>query len=181
MTDQPAPLTPEPPSAIDVPLPPPLEPPVATPAKRGGVRAVIVVGLIVAFLAVVLYMVKDSGAADDLKVGDCFDIPTASEIKTVTHHPCIEAHTGEVFHVVEFSGSDMTTPLSFVIENFADTTCTPIFATYTGVAFDDAPDLTFGWFYPTVESWQGGDRTITCYITRVDHAAMTSSVKAGAQ
>ena len=143
-------------------------------------RAVIVVGLIVAFMAVVLYMVKDNTAADDLKVGDCFDIPTASEIKTVTHHPCTEAHTAEVFHVVEFSGNDMNTPLTFVIEGFADTTCTPVFATYTGIEFDNAPDLTFGWFYPTVESWQSGDRTITCYVTRVDAAPMTKSVKAGA-
>jgi Septum formation len=149
-------------------------------AKPGGKRAAVIVVVLIAFLGVVLWMVKDNGNADDLKVGDCFDVPSETTVTTVTHHGCTEPHTAEVFHVVEFSGSDMTTPLTFVIDNFVDTACTPVFATYTGTELAASTDLTYGWFYPTVDGWQNGDRTITCYITKADDGLMTTSVKAGA-
>jgi hypothetical protein len=38
------------------------------------------------------------------------------------------------------------------------------------VGFDESPELDIGYVYPTIEGWQDGDRTITCYATRVDGA-----------
>jgi hypothetical protein len=141
-------------------------------------RAVLVIGAIAAFLAIVLYAVKDNTAADDLKAGDCFDLPTASSVSTVTHHPCTEAHTAEVFHVVEFTGSDMDFPVSFVLSRFVNENCAPAFETYVGTDIDSNADFAVGYFYPDSDGWSNGDRTITCYITRADEGPMTESVKA---
>ena len=35
-----------------------------------------------------------------------------------------------------------------------------------------------GWFYPTTEGWNDGDREITCYAIRIDGATTTQSIKA---
>ena len=49
------------------------------------------------------YLLRDylSGSAGDLKVGDCFDVPSfetqSATVKDVQHHPCSELHSGEVF------------------------------------------------------------------------------------
>jgi Septum formation len=179
VTDQPMDLPPaiEPPEAFEAPpspAPAPVEP---KPSKK---RPIIIIGLIGVFLAVVLFMVRDNGAVDDLKVGDCFDLPSADTIETVTHHACTEPHTAEVFHVVEFTGSDMDTPITLVIKDYVDSTCTPTFATYVGTPYVDSA-LDYGWFYPTVEGWQNGDRTITCYVTTADLSPMSTSAKGLAQ
>ena len=189
MTDQSVPEAPPNAGLIDPPpldSPPPPAPPqqVAPPAgtartpsrKRSIVAVVVILGL----LGVILFVVKDNTAANDLKVGDCFDVPTAATIKTVVHHPCTEAHTAEVFHVAEFTGSDMKTPLTFVIENFVGTACAPVFTTYVGKDVDSVPDLAIGYFYPSNESWSKGSRTITCYVTKADESAMTKSLKGSA-
>ncbi len=176
MTDQPAPVA-SPVAPPEAPAPPTA---VAGP-KPGSKRAIVIVGAIVAFLVVVLFVVKDNGAADDLKVGDCFDIPTATSVSTVTHHPCTESHTAEVFHVVEYTGTESTRPISFVLEGFVDTACRPVFATYVGKELDSVPDLTLNYFYPSSDGWSSGDRTITCYATRTDEGPMTTSVKGSAQ
>lgn len=175
MTDQPIP-----PAAPSIAPPPSPAPALASGAKPGGRRAAIIVGVLVVFLAVVLYMVKDNGAAQDLKVGDCFDIPTTDTVKTVVHHACTEAHTAEVFHVAEFTGSDMQTPLTFVIDGFVTTTCGPAFTTYIGKAADAVPDLSVGYFYPSVDGWQHGDRTITCYVSKTDESSLSASLKGSA-
>ena len=122
MTDEPVPFAP-PPDA-----PPPVAPPAVPPPpvrQMSRRRSIVAFGVILAFLGIVLYVVKDNTAANDLKAGDCFDIPSADTVKTVVHHACTEPHTAEVFLVVQFSGSDMQTPLTFVLENFVGTTCGP--------------------------------------------------------
>jgi hypothetical protein len=178
MTDQPAPE-----AQID-PVPPGPPPGALLPApgpKPGNKRAIVIVGAIIAFLVVVLFVVKDNGAADDLKVGDCFDNPTATSVSTVVHHPCTESHTAEVFHVVEYTGTETVRPISLILEGFVDTACRPVFATYVGKEIDAVPDLAVNYFYPSVDGWSSGDRTITCYATRTDEGPMTTSVKGSAQ
>jgi hypothetical protein len=146
------------------------------PAGRKGLLIVILV--LVLPLAIILWAVKDNTSADDLKAGDCFDLPTAASVSTVTHHPCTEAHTAEVFHVAEFTGSDMDFPVSFVLSRFVSENCAPAFETYVGADIDSNPDLAVGYFHPNSDGWSSGDRTITCYITRADEGPMTESVKA---
>jgi len=170
----PPPVVPPPPMA-----PPPVESPeVAPPAKKSGGRgAIIIIGVIVAFLAIVLYAVKDNLSAGDLKVGDCFNTPSGSTVQTVEHHPCTESHTAEVIHVVEYTGDTSSYPISLTFSSFAEAACKPVFQTYTGRDFDLETELTIGYFYPSRDGWSGGDRTVTCYVTRVDDNPMTKSVK----
>jgi hypothetical protein len=166
--------------------PPPAEPPtpVAPPATArptaGRWRALLVLALLVGFLVVVLFTVKDNTSANDLKVGDCFDIPTATSVQTVTHHQCTEPHTAEVFMVADYTGSPMDTPLTLLIDDFVGATCDPAFTTYVGDSLEDSPDLSIGYLYPDDDAWKAGNRSITCYVVKTDQGSMSSSLKGSA-
>jgi putative regulator of septum formation len=156
-------------------------PEAATPptgSKPGSRRAgLIAVAILVVPLALILWAVKDNVAADDLKVGDCFNVPTATTVKTIEHHPCTESHTAEVFHVATYTDSATTYPISLRFDSFANDACTPVFQTYVGADIDSRDDLSVGYFFPTSDGWAKGDRTITCYVAKADESAMTTSVK----
>jgi hypothetical protein len=176
MTDQIDPVADAPPASVAAAPEPPVR------SKASSVRALAVLGGLVGLLVVLLFLVKDNHAAADLKVGDCFDIPTSISVQTVTHHACTEPHTGEVFLVADYTGSSMDTPLTLLLDGFVGATCDPAFATYVGKALDDLPDLSLGYFYPDVDSWKQGERTITCYVARTDQGPVSSSFKgSGAQ
>lgn len=155
--------------------PPPPPPPPAQPTGSK-LRPIITVGIIVAFIAVVLFLVRDQQNAGDLAVGTCFDVPTRTEdISTVQTHPCTEPHDGEVFHVAEYTGDSY--PISLSVESFIEDTCLPAFATFVGATYEDAEELDVGWFYPNREGWDGGDRTFTCYLFRVDEGKISKSMQ----
>jgi hypothetical protein len=172
MTDQiEAAATAPPPSGAEPPLP---------PLKPGRWRPLAVVALLLAFLVVVLFTVKDNTAPIDLKVGDCFDIPTSTSVQTVTHHPCSEPHTAEVFLVANYSGSPMDTPLILLVEDFVTATCDPAFMTYVGKALRDVPYLSIGYIYPNADAWQRGQHAITCYVAKTDQTSISTSLKGSA-
>jgi hypothetical protein len=150
----------------------------ATGKQSGKLRPVITIGVIVAFLAIVLFVVRNNVAADDLKVGTCFDIPTAVSIKTVEQHPCTETHSGEVIFVGDHDGD--TYPISLALDRYVEENCVPAFETYVGAAIDSSPDLGIGYFYPDRDAWDGGDKSITCYVAKSDEGPMTESVKGSA-
>ena len=171
-TTAPAPAPDE--STTPAPAPPPGS--VAGTGKPAGSRRpVIIVGLIVAFLAVVLFIVKNNVSADDLKVGTCFNIPDGTSISTVEQHSCTESHNGEVFFVGEYDGESF--PISISLDSYIDDNCVPAFGSYVGTAFEDAADLTIGYFHPNRDGWDDGERTITCYVARTDQGAMTQSLQ----
>jgi hypothetical protein len=157
--------------------PPSMVPPPVPPQGQGGrLRPIIAVGVLVVVLGGILWAVKDNASADDLKAGDCFNVPTSSSVSTVEKHACTESHDAEVFHVVEYDGGT-TYPISLTLSSFIDTTCVPAFATYVGADVDARTDLALGYFYPSRDGWDGGDRTITCYIANDDESKLTKSVK----
>jgi hypothetical protein len=154
----------------------PADPAVATPAKQPGrLRPVIIVVAIVAFLAIVLFAVRNNVAADDLKVGDCFNVPNGTTVQTVETRPCTEGHNAEVIFVGDYDGA--TYPISLSLDSFVEDSCVPAFASYVGRAIDSEPELSVGYFHPTREGWDGGDRSITCYISQPDEAQMTESLR----
>jgi hypothetical protein len=138
---------------------------------------------VIAVIAVGAYLFRDrlSGSAADLKVGDCFDVPTANvDIKDVQHHPCNESHTGEVFILVNHPAAKGTAPLTEAqLIDYLTTACSPAFTSYVGQTAAASGNLDFGAFYPRDKEWNDGDREITCYAYRVDEKPMTTSVKAG--
>jgi hypothetical protein len=153
-------------------------PPAAKPPSK--LRAIIPVVIIAAFLGVVLFITRDNQSVDDLSIGTCFDVPTEnSEVSTVTKHACTEAHDAEVFHNVEYTEGG-SYPITLTLDSFVDGACTPQFQTYVGIAYADSQSYDYGYFYPTVDGWNGGDRTITCYVVRTDDAKLTQTVKGAA-
>jgi hypothetical protein len=152
----------------------------AKPARqgaRGRWQPVLLLVLIVAFLAVVVFTLTDNAAAVKLKIGDCFDIPSAASVPSVTQHPCTERHSAEVFTVVEYTGTETVVPTALVLETFVTKACDPVFASYVGKALEAAPELSIGYFFPSPDAWKGGDRTITCYLARTDQGPMSNSLR----
>lgn len=139
-------------------------------AIRLGVIAVIVGGG---------FVLRDrfSGSASDLRVGDCFDQPSAQQdIKDVQHHPCTESHTAEIVFVGDhpeasaYPGVDAFD--SYVVDH-----CVAAFESYTGRDYETDTELDLGYFFPTTEGWPKGDHEIACWVYRLDDTAMKTSVK----
>lgn len=145
---------------------------------RGLLIRVGIIGIIVVGAFVLRPFV--SGSAGDLKVGDCFDLPsaTATTVKEVQHHPCDQSHGGEVIYVGNYAGSKSDPfPGDDQILAFVTQKCVPAYQTYTGTGVDSQGEFDIGWFQPTSEGWKGGDQGITCYLYRVDSAAFKGSQK----
>lgn len=146
--------------------------------RRYGLLIVIIV--IVAGLAFV-FRDRLSGNAGDLAVGDCFDAPTleGQTVSDVQHHPCTEAHTGEVFAVLTNpAGSGAAYPDQTARIAFAGDQCAAPFLTYVGIAMDSSA-LDIRYFGPTSDGWGKGDRTFTCYVNT--DPAVTTSIKGSKQ
>ena len=172
-TPAPEPPSPEPPAPIEVPPPPP--PPAKQPSK---LRTYLSVGVLVAILAVVLYAVRNNEDAGSLAIGTCFDVPSASDFSTVTKFDCTEPHDGEVVFVGELTGDSY--PITLTLDNFIDANCVPAAVAYVGRPAEEINDLELGYFSPTRDAWNDGERTLTCYLYDVNEAKLTKSVKAGA-
>ena len=54
--------------------------------------------------------------------------------------------------------------------NDAETGCTDAFADFAGIPYSDSKSLDFSYYYPTSDSWKGGDREILCLIYAYDSA-----------
>ena len=143
----------------------------------------IIIGIVIIAVVVGAVVINALGGSPvgDLKVGDCFDVPTlASEsdtVDTVQHQPCDKSHTGEVIFVGDYTGGTDAYPAVSDFETFVGNTCKPVFQSYVGTDLDSSPDLSIGYFYPLVDGWTSGQRSVTCYATRTDDGPMTSSVK----
>ena len=132
--------------------------------------------IVIAIIGVGGFLFRDrlSGNAGDLQVGDCFDVPTGETrtVKDVQHHPCTEAHTGEVFAIVKYPGDpaypDEQARLAFVGQQ-----CPAPFLAYVGAPLETSV-LDVGFFSPTSGGWSDGDRTFTCYVESIPATTISS-------
>ena len=183
MTDEPTPGGPALPGA-DQPPEPPASSESPAPTQRGAAqwtrpgkqRNILVGGVIVAFLAIVLFAVRNNVQADDLKVGDCFNIPAGTSFQTVEKLACTESHNAEVIFVGEYTGT--TYPIALSLDAYLNDNCVTAFEAYVGRAIDSAPELSIGYVHPSRDGWDNGDKTITCYLSQPDQSPMTESLKA---
>jgi hypothetical protein len=102
-----------------------------------------------------------------LAVGDCFDIPTATErIGDVAPRPCNGPHGGEVFHVFDdASPASAAYPTDPEWGERIYPTCDPEFNAYTGTLIAERTDIDYRYLVPTPDRWASGDRHVTCFIT----------------
>jgi hypothetical protein len=131
----------------------------------GGLLALaIVIGLVFYFFVDKGTFSLDKGTvtATDVKVGDCLsEIPDSARVLTVDTVGCEESHAGEVFAVLTMPDGDFPGPT--VIEEFQNR-CEPALAAYSPDAMtDDSVQLYV--LYPTAETWEQGDRAVTCIAT----------------
>ncbi len=117
----------------------------------------------------ILDQVAGGGSANDssafaIKVGDCFSEPDMGDdelVSDVEFVDCAVAHDNEAYasvlmKEVEFPGDEAagTTGQEACVDRFLD---------FIGTNVDYDGSLTFSFFYPSQESWDGGDREILCY------------------
>jgi hypothetical protein len=156
----------------------------ALKATSAGRRGIIRIAVIVIVIGAFLINNLAGSPVSDLKVGDCFDVPTlaseADTVDTVQHHPCTQGHTGEVIFVGDYTASATAYPAVSDFDSFVVTTCKPAFQAYVGTDLNSDPDLSIGYFYPLADGWGTGDRSVTCYATRTDDGSMTTTVKGSA-
>ncbi len=147
---------------------PPLGAHYGPPPKK--TRWGLIIGLLVgvfALLAVVglaflFFIGKGTVTATDVKVGDCLKaIPDSARVLTVDTIACEESHAGEVFAVLMMPEGDY--PGQPALEEYQNK-CEPELATYAPDAItDDSVQLYV--LYPTAETWEQGDRAVTCVAT----------------
>ena len=143
-------------------------------------RIVLLVGFLVVAVGAILFRDRLSSNADDLKVGDCFDVPVGTEIKDVQHHPCNELHDGEVLFIANFEGSEAR-PSQAEFETWVGDHCLgQVFTDYVGATYESREDISAGAFWPTADGWSGGDREVTCYMTPTDEQKITTSYRVAA-
>jgi hypothetical protein len=125
-----------------------------------------------------LFRDRLSGQAQDLRVGDCFDVPAEQTTASIQHQPCTGAHDGEVFSV---GTADLESyPVVSGFDDWVGEHClAPVFDAYVGEPAEDRPDIAIAYFAPTLDGWQSGDREITCYLSPADGSRVTSSYRAG--
>lgn len=173
--------SPPPPPAAPYPPPPPPPysqgpqgpqgpgyfPPPQKSSRKGlwivlSVLAVLLVLAIGGGVAFYLLIGKGTVTATDVKVGDCLkDIPGDTRVLTVQTVACEESHAGEVFAVLQMP--EGTFPGQPAIDKYADK-CSPELQTYSPDAMtDDSVQLYV--LYPTQETWEQGDRAVTCIAT----------------
>ena len=118
--------------------------------------------LAVAAIVFVAIVGKGTVTATDVKVGDCLkEIPGNTRVLTVDTVGCDKSHAGEVFAVLLMPEGDY--PGQSAIEEYQNK-CEPELASYAPDAItDDSVQLYV--LYPTAETWEQGDRAVTCVAT----------------
>lgn len=146
---------------------------------NAGRLGLLLVVLVIA-IGAIIFRDRLSGNAGELEVGDCFDIPTGETIKDVQHHPCTEAHGGEVLFVGKYA-DQATLPTEdqfnqWVVDNCIGQT----FTSYVGATYEAREDIGVGAFWPTSDGWSGGDREVTCYLAPANGGTVTTSYRVAA-
>lgn len=109
----------------------------------------------------------------DMRVGDCADLPSAAtddvedvySFDELKAQPCSVAHDFEMYAILSYPASSSDPfPGNETVTNWGANACYEEFERYTGIAYEDSPDLDFDLFWPTPEGWEEGDREVNCIL-----------------
>jgi Septum formation len=135
--------------------------------------------VVVAGIAVIVWLGASTRSPANLLVGDCFDVPTAAErIEDIRPRPCGGPHGGEAFHIYDATLPGTTYPADATWEATIYPVCDPAFEAYTGTAVGDRLDIEYLFLVPTANRWTAGDRRVTCFITSLDGSPLSRSHRA---
>jgi len=142
--------------------------PYVTPKKsRKGLYIALAVLAVVMLLGVGVVVIgvialKDTTIATDVKLGDCItEVPTDTRVITLPTIDCAEPHSGEVYAVIDMPEGNY--PGQAKIDQYQNK-CPEELNTFAPDAMtDDSVGIYV--LYPTPETWEGGDRAVTCIAT----------------
>lgn len=118
-----------------------------------------------------------------LDLGDCVRTVLRPEGRTLDEADCESSHHGEVVLASdEFFASDDELPSEARLVRIADTACVDAMKSYGGKPIEQTP-YRMSYLYPTQQTWDEGDRKLTCvaiaYDTQFDTLLdVTGSIKA---
>lgn len=106
---------------------------------------------------------------DDLKKGDCFDMPRGTAVYSVAVTGCYAPHESEVVSTLRLP--DGSWPGDETVERKSEERCRR-----AGMPKHDADGHPLGltYFHPTGQSWKLGDRLVVCLGRRADHKKLTA-------
>lgn len=120
----------------------------------------------------------------DVRVGDCFDVPTSGNITNVNRIDCGDPHGNEVFAIFDIAGDDDAPyPGDASVRRRAQRRCTGrLFTEYVGAPFNSQTQFSATSINPTRLTWESAinDREVICVITSPDETPLTRSAQ-GAQ
>jgi len=134
---------------------------------------VVVVGLVAGVVMFPRLLAGLSGADPYAKVkaagpGTCINDTDKPEIV-----PCAGEHDGEQFAVVELSGE--TYPGDAQVDAEAERRCRAEFKAYVGQPFEAQAELDAFTITPRKQTWDDGDRSVSCVLTGAKGARLTGS------
>ncbi|MDX3308264.1 DUF4190 domain-containing protein [Streptomyces sp. ME08-AFT2] len=123
---------------------------------------------------------QGAGSSFSLAKGDCFDVPgdmLGKDVYDVDDVPCSGEHDAEVFATVPLPGSDY--PGEDEVVEVADDKCYTLRHAYAMDTWAVTEEVDVYYLTPTSESWDWGDREITCVFGNVDDGGtLTGSLRA---
>ena len=154
---------------------------------------VIVPIFLVGLLALAIFTARGPSAstAFTLKAGDCLDIPADAQIGDLPTLDCTKPHDAEVFVAAtmpsaptpgDSSGASAAKPAPYPgadgIAGWVNTNCDG--ATLQAFLGPGAPtNLVVGYFFPSADAWDKGERHVTCYLHTPDGSKLTAPLNAG--
>ncbi|MEU1517314.1 DUF4190 domain-containing protein [Streptomyces sp. NPDC005811] len=119
------------------------------------------------------------GTSYSLAEGDCFDVPGRfdQDVYDVDEVPCSDPHEGEVFGTIPLSGDDY--PGDGYVTDQAEDKCWTLQDAYAMDPWALGDEVDVYYLTPTEDSWQWGDREITCVFAHTDETGtLTGSLRA---
>jgi len=148
----------------------------------------VVIGIVVGLLSIPADRDEDGNVTSggevfttDLRTGDCLDEDLFAEdatdtALTVTVVPCGEPHAAQVYENTDLDAGSY--PGESAIFDEAESRCYDAFEPWVGTSYETS-ELEVFYYYPTSESWEQDDRTITCVVISPDD--VTESLEGSAR
>lgn len=111
-------------------------------------------------------------SGEQLRVGDCLDLPAEGEVESVSAVPCSEPHEAEVYAAFELPAGRY--PGDAEVVRLAEDGCIDRFFGYVGIAPPDSKLVTF-LIYPAEDSW-AQSRGVRCLADEPGDKQVTGSV-----
>jgi hypothetical protein len=111
----------------------------------------------------------DASAAS-LATGECLNVVDGSDgdAASLSKVPCDQPHAGEVvLSAANFFAEDSELPSGDRLQSIADTACEDAMVSYSGQSSTQA-GARMSYAYPSAETWEDGDRALTCIAVTLD-------------